>query len=56
MTDIRCVKCHALLFKGRFFDLEIKCQKCGYVNRITVYGVSKCNKKKERLKIEAVVE
>ena len=32
MTEIRCVKCHALLFKvDAFNSIEIKCRKCGHV-------------------------
>ncbi len=33
MTDIRCVKCSLLLFRGIDFygSIEVKCNKCGYV-------------------------
>ena len=32
MTEIRCVKCHALLFKvDAFNSIEIKCRKCGHI-------------------------
>jgi phage FluMu protein Com len=36
MTEIRCKKCHRLLFKLKEFKtcfvFEIKCPKCGYIN------------------------
>jgi len=36
MTEIRCVKCNRLLFKGTNFygSIEVKCPKCGYINNI----------------------
>jgi len=34
MTEIRCVKCRRLLFKGYFSKVEIKCPKCGYVQTL----------------------
>jgi len=34
MTEIRCVKCKRLLMKAESIDAEIKCPKCGYVNKI----------------------
>jgi len=46
MTDIRCVKCNRLLMKidwGQAHALmdgkpsaEVKCPKCGYLNRFTM--------------------
>jgi phage FluMu protein Com len=34
MTEVRCKKCNRLLFKGKVDDIEIKCPKCGTINRI----------------------
>ncbi len=34
MTEIRCKKCNRLLMKGKIWDIEIKCPKCRYTNRI----------------------
>ena len=34
MPEVRCKKCNGLLFKGKGFDLEIKCRKCGYINKV----------------------
>ncbi|MBZ0156172.1 MAG: Com family DNA-binding transcriptional regulator [Alphaproteobacteria bacterium] len=34
MRDIRCRKCNRLLMKGEVEVVEIKCPKCGYVQRI----------------------
>jgi len=39
MTEIRCVKCRRLLFKVdpyEGFGIEIKCPKCGYVNKLNI--------------------
>ena len=33
MTEIRCKKCNRLLMKGLVACVEIKCAKCGYLNR-----------------------
>ncbi len=33
MIDIRCIKCHRLLMRAFVFNGEIKCPKCGYLNR-----------------------
>jgi len=36
MYDVRCKRCHKLLFKTENIDnnpIEIKCPKCGYINR-----------------------
>ena len=29
--SVRCKKCSRLLFKGKNYEVEIKCPKCGYV-------------------------
>ena len=34
MTEIRCVKCNRLLMKAKEINVEIKCPKCGCINRI----------------------
>jgi len=36
MTEYRCKFCHKLLFKGRnnMYDIEIKCPKCGKINKV----------------------
>jgi len=36
MTEIRCVKCKGMLMKAdiKFGTVEIKCRKCGYMNKI----------------------
>lgn len=34
MRDIRCRKCNRLLMRGEVEVVEIKCPKCGYVQRI----------------------
>ena len=36
---VRCKKCGRLLFKGRYWDVEIKCPKCDYVQ--TLNGAKK---------------
>ena len=37
MTEIRCVKCKRLLFKGEWNGkIEIKCPKCGFIDAIQV--------------------
>jgi len=42
MTEIRCVKCHRLLFKmkvtltGYGMIVEIKCGKCHFINTIKI--------------------
>jgi len=33
LPEVRCKKCNALLLKG-LFKGEIKCRKCGYLNKI----------------------
>lgn len=33
MTEIRCVKCKRMLMKAVELNIEIKCPKCGYVQR-----------------------
>lgn len=37
MTDIRCVKCNRLLMKAVTVNGEIKCGKCGFINKVQVY-------------------
>lgn len=34
LQEIRCRKCNRLLMKGEVGVIEIKCPKCGYVQRI----------------------
>ncbi len=34
MTEIRCKKCNRLLMKGVVSLVEIKCPKCGYLQRV----------------------
>lgn len=38
MTDIRCVKCRKLLFKGcgTWSQIEVKCPKCGSLNVVRI--------------------
>lgn len=31
---VKCKKCGRLLFKGKFWDVEIKCPKCGYIQAL----------------------
>jgi phage FluMu protein Com len=33
-NEIRCKKCKRLLMKGEVQAIEIKCPKCGYVQKI----------------------
>ncbi len=41
MTEIRCVKCYRLLLKAKGpFHVEIKCGKCGYINKIGSEGAT----------------
>lgn len=32
--EIRCKRCKRLLMKGEVNGIEIKCPKCGYINKI----------------------
>jgi len=32
--EIRCKKCRRLLMKGEVRQIEIKCPKCGYIQKI----------------------
>jgi len=34
LREIRCRKCKRLLMKGEVKDVEIKCPRCGYIQRI----------------------
>ncbi len=34
MTEIRCVKCNRLLMKAQMVLGEVKCPKCGYINKV----------------------
>jgi phage FluMu protein Com len=39
MQKYRCIKCNGLMFYGRFLgDIEIKCRKCGYINKLIHRG------------------
>lgn len=31
MEEIRCIKCGALLMKGKIIKIEIKCRKCKHI-------------------------
>ena len=35
LTEIRCIRCNRLLFKGQVEWVEIKCPKCRYCQVIT---------------------
>ncbi len=35
LTEIRCMRCNRLLFKGQVECVEIKCPKCHYCQIIT---------------------
>ena len=37
--SVRCKKCGRLLFKGKSWDVEIKCPKCDYIQ--TLNGAKK---------------
>lgn len=34
MKEIRCKKCNRLLFKGWVLRVDVKCSKCGYINKL----------------------
>ena len=34
VKEIRCKKCRRLLMKGEVKEVEIKCPKCGYIQKI----------------------
>ncbi len=34
VNEIRCKKCRRLLMKGLVTEIEIKCPKCGYIQKI----------------------
>ncbi|WP_366512329.1 Com family DNA-binding transcriptional regulator [Neptunomonas sp.] len=44
LKDIRCTKCEKLLAKASFYTIEIKCPRCGHIQRavspITKDGVT----------------
>ncbi len=57
MTEIRCVKCNRLLFKGIEFcgTIEVKCSKCGYiqvVNGKRLYPTVEEKRIKQELKVK----
>ncbi len=52
MTEIRCVKCRKLLMKADWIQAEIKCPKCGYINKLAIV----INKKREDGKFLYVVK
>ncbi|EEE2001894.1 Com family DNA-binding transcriptional regulator [Salmonella enterica subsp. enterica serovar Kotte] len=35
MKAVRCLRCNKLLFKGCFISIQIKCNRCGYVNELS---------------------
>lgn len=55
MTEIRCVKCGRLLFKANetFGMLEIKCSKCGYINKIGLITNINVKPKKPKMEFDA---
>jgi phage FluMu protein Com len=38
VKEIRCKKCKRLLMKGEVKTIEIKCPKCGYIQKIKDEG------------------
>ena len=36
MVEIRCKKCKGLLMMADYGSVEIKCRKCGYINRFVI--------------------
>jgi|YNPBryunderm2012_1023409.scaffolds.fasta_scaffold01287_5 phage FluMu protein Com len=36
--EIRCKKCRRLLMKGEIKAIEIKCPKCGHIQKISARG------------------
>lgn len=41
MTEIRCKKCNRLLMKvEQIIGGEIKCSKCGYINKISSFVIT----------------
>lgn len=55
MTDVRCVKCNKLLMKADMVTAEVKCPKCGYLNKLTVLRINKGSSSIEG-EIEAVID
>jgi len=45
MKEIRCKKCKRLLMKGEVRHIEIKCPKCGYIQKIRKEAIETANKK-----------
>ena len=41
MVEIRCKKCKGLLMMADYGSVEIKCRKCGYINRFVITGKEK---------------
>ena len=39
LSEIRCRKCNRLLMKGDVLQIEIKCPKCGYMQKLRADGV-----------------
>jgi phage FluMu protein Com len=39
---VRCKKCGRLLFKGKSWDVTIKCPKCGYIQTLNGQYKKKC--------------
>jgi len=39
LREIRCRKCNRLLMKGDVLQIEIKCPKCGYIQKLRADGV-----------------
>ena len=40
LREIRCRKCNRLLMKGHVLQIEIKCPKCGYIQKLRADGLS----------------
>uniref|UniRef100_A0A6M3K9X8 Putative translational regulator n=1 Tax=viral metagenome TaxID=1070528 RepID=A0A6M3K9X8_9ZZZZ len=47
MQEIRCKKCNRLLMKGSLVCAEIKCPKCGYLNKFLENAIEGTLKKGE---------
>ncbi len=45
MKEIRCKKCRRLLMKGDIKHIEIKCPKCGYIQKIGREVIEASNQK-----------
>ncbi|MBX8799216.1 Com family DNA-binding transcriptional regulator [Ochrobactrum sp. MR28] len=53
MKEIRCGKCHALLFRAKHGavanDIEIKCRRCGTLNHLRpIEPLTECQEHRQR--------